>query len=73
MRYSRFRKQITLGHIGFVSKNTASGVHRMFDETLKAAFRPASSVTLSDGFDLEHIYKDQPLVLISRSPYFFVI
>lgn len=35
------------------------------DETLKAAFRQASDVTLSDGFDLEHIYKDQ-------NPEFFV-
>lgn len=29
------------------------------DDTLKAAFRQACDVTLSDGFDLEHIYKDQ--------------
>jgi hypothetical protein len=35
------------------------------DETLKAAFREASDVTLSDGLDLEHIYKDQ-------NPEFFV-
>jgi hypothetical protein len=35
------------------------------DETLKAAFRQASDVTLSDGFDLEHIHKDQ-------NPEFFV-
>lgn len=35
------------------------------DETLKAAFRQASDVTLSDGFDLEHVYKD-------RNPEFFV-
>lgn len=35
------------------------------DETLKAAFRQTSDVTLSDGFDLEHIYKDQ-------NPEFFV-
>lgn len=35
------------------------------DDTLKAAFRQACDVTLSDGFDLEHIYKDQ-------TPEFFV-
>jgi hypothetical protein len=35
------------------------------DETLKAAFRQASDVTLSDGFDLEHIHEDQ-------NPEFFV-
>ncbi|CAG8198344.1 unnamed protein product [Penicillium salamii] len=35
------------------------------DVTLKAAFRQACDVTLSDGFDLEHIYKDQ-------NPGFFV-
>lgn len=35
------------------------------DDTLKAAFRQACDVTLSDGFDLEHIYKDQ-------NPEFFV-
>lgn len=35
------------------------------DDTLKAAFRQACEVTLSDGFDLEHIYKDQ-------DPEFFV-
>ncbi|EAW11437.1 uncharacterized protein ACLA_091350 [Aspergillus clavatus NRRL 1] len=35
------------------------------DETLNAAFRQASVVTLSDSFDLEHIYKDQ-------NPEFFV-
>ncbi|KAJ5675726.1 hypothetical protein N7462_008623 [Penicillium macrosclerotiorum] len=35
------------------------------DDTLKAAFRQACNVTLSDGFDLEHIYKDQ-------NPRFFV-
>ncbi|CAG7925979.1 unnamed protein product [Penicillium olsonii] len=29
------------------------------DDTLKAAFRQACNVTLSDGFDLGHIYKDQ--------------
>ncbi|KAJ5819453.1 hypothetical protein N7474_005044 [Penicillium riverlandense] len=29
------------------------------DNTLKEAFRQACDVTLSDGFDLEHIYKDQ--------------
>jgi hypothetical protein len=34
-------------------------------DTLKAAFRQACDVTLSDGFDLEHIYKDQ-------NPGFFV-
>jgi hypothetical protein len=31
------------------------------DETLKAAFRQASDVILSDGFDLKHIHKDQNL------------
>lgn len=31
------------------------------DDTLKAAFRQACDVTLSDGFDLEHIHKDQNL------------
>lgn len=35
------------------------------DDTLKAAFRQACDVTLSDGFDLEHIYKDQ-------NPEFFI-
>lgn len=35
------------------------------DDALKAAFRQACDVTLSDGFDLEHIYKDQ-------NPEFFV-
>ncbi|KAI2791663.1 hypothetical protein POX_c04529 [Penicillium oxalicum] len=35
------------------------------DDNLKAAFRQACDVTLSDGFDLEHIYKDQ-------NPEFFV-
>ena len=35
------------------------------DDALKAAFRRASDITLSDGFDLEHIYKDQ-------NPEFFV-
>lgn len=35
------------------------------DDTLKAAFRQACDVTLSDGFDLEHIHKDQ-------NPGFFV-
>ncbi|KAJ5471950.1 hypothetical protein N7539_008519 [Penicillium diatomitis] len=35
------------------------------DDTLKAAFRQACDVALSDGFDLEHIYKDQ-------NPEFFV-
>jgi hypothetical protein len=35
------------------------------DETLKTAFRQVCDVTLSDGFDLEHIYKDQ-------NPGFFV-
>lgn len=35
------------------------------DETLKAVFRQASDVTLSDDFDLEHIHKDQ-------TPEFFV-
>lgn len=35
------------------------------DDTLKAAFRQACDVTLSDGFDLEHIYMDQ-------NPGFFV-
>ncbi|KAJ5540810.1 hypothetical protein N7494_005886 [Penicillium frequentans] len=35
------------------------------DDTLKAAFRQACDVTLLDGFDLEHIYKDQ-------NPEFFV-
>lgn len=35
------------------------------DDTLKTAFRQACDVTLSDGFGLEHIYKDQ-------SPEFFV-
>ena len=35
------------------------------DDKLKAAFRQACDVTLSDGFDLEHIYKDQ-------NPGFFV-
>ncbi|OJJ85769.1 uncharacterized protein ASPGLDRAFT_34537 [Aspergillus glaucus CBS 516.65] len=35
------------------------------DDTLKAAFRQACDVTLSDGFGLEHIYKDQ-------NPEFFV-
>ncbi|KAJ5433612.1 uncharacterized protein N7458_012768, partial [Penicillium daleae] len=31
------------------------------DDALKAAFRQACDVTLSDGFDLKHIYKDQNL------------
>ncbi|CAG8206617.1 unnamed protein product, partial [Penicillium nalgiovense] len=31
------------------------------DDTLKAAFRQVCDVTLSDGFDLEHIHKDQNL------------
>lgn len=35
------------------------------DDTLKAAFRQAYDVTLSDGFDLELIYKDQ-------NPEFFI-
>lgn len=35
------------------------------DDTLKAAFRQACDITLSDGFELEHIYKDQ-------NPEFFV-
>jgi hypothetical protein len=35
------------------------------DDTLKTAFRQASDMTLLDGFDLEHIYKDQ-------NPDFFV-
>lgn len=35
------------------------------DGTLKAAFRQACDVALSDGFDLEYIYKDQ-------TPEFFV-
>lgn len=35
------------------------------DETLKAAFRQACDVTLSDGFGLKHIHKDQ-------NPEFFV-
>lgn len=35
------------------------------DDILKAAFRQACDVTLSDGFDLEHIHKDQ-------NPGFFV-
>jgi hypothetical protein len=35
------------------------------DDTLKAAFRQACGITLSDGFELEHIYKDQ-------NPEFFV-
>ena len=35
------------------------------DDALKAAFRRACDITLSDGFDLEHIYKDQ-------NPEFFV-
>lgn len=35
------------------------------DDTLKAAFRQACDVTLSDGFDLEHKHKDQ-------NPGFFV-
>ncbi|CAG8032789.1 unnamed protein product [Penicillium nalgiovense] len=29
------------------------------DDTLKAGFRQACDITLSDGFELEHIYKDQ--------------
>jgi hypothetical protein len=40
-------------------------VSTVSDDTLKAAFRQASDVTLSDGFDLEHIYKD-------KNPEFFV-
>lgn len=35
------------------------------DDSLKAAFRQACDITLSDGFELEHIYKDQ-------NPEFFV-
>ncbi|KAJ5161713.1 hypothetical protein N7492_007105 [Penicillium capsulatum] len=35
------------------------------DDTLKAGFRQACHITLSDGFELEHIYKDQ-------NPEFFV-
>lgn len=31
----------------------------MSDGTVKAAFRQACDVTLSDSFDLEHIHKDQ--------------
>jgi hypothetical protein len=31
------------------------------DDTLKAGFRQACDITLSDGFELEHIYKDQNL------------
>lgn len=43
-----------------MSKSTVSGSHqRVSDDNLKAAFRQACDVTLSDGFDLEHIYKDQ--------------
>jgi hypothetical protein len=38
---------------------------RVEDDTLKDAFRQACEVTLSDGFSLEHIYKDQ-------DPEFFV-
>ena len=34
-------------------------VSNVSDETLKAVFRQASDVTLSDGFDLEHVYKDR--------------
>ena len=37
------------------------------DDTLKAAFRQASDMTLSDGFDLMHIYKDQNPVLRANS------
>jgi hypothetical protein len=35
------------------------------DDALKAGFRQACDITLSDGFELEHIYKDQ-------NPGFFV-
>jgi hypothetical protein len=38
---------------------------RVGDDILKASFRQACDVTLSDGFDLEHIHKDQ-------DPEFFV-
>jgi hypothetical protein len=40
-------------------------VSNVSDDTLKAAFRQACDITLSDGFELEHIYKDQ-------NPEFFV-
>lgn len=35
------------------------------DDTLKAGFRQACDITLSDSFELEHIYRDQ-------NPEFFV-
>ncbi|KAJ5806676.1 uncharacterized protein N7503_004278 [Penicillium pulvis] len=35
------------------------------DDALKAEFRQACDITLSDGFELEHIYKDQ-------NPEFFI-
>lgn len=39
---------------------------RVGDVTLKAAFRQACDVTLSDGFDLEHIYSDQNTEFFAR-------
>lgn len=40
-------------------------ISNVSDDTLKAAFRRACDITLSDGFELQHIYKDQ-------NPEFFV-
>jgi len=36
------------------------------DDTLEAVFRQACDVTLSDGFDLKHIYKDQNPGILRR-------